>query len=99
MKGVEAEELLMSIEEAFGLTKDDFKDGKPIYTKWGSDENSINIADLKQRSLKISKNIGDVYIEKIKTDNWVVVGEGTTLHCDNITAGKGVADNFQGYLM
>lgn len=99
MKGKDAELLLSSIDESFGLTKYDFKDGKPIYTKWGTPENYIDIADLGHRSLKISKNLGDIYIEKIKTDCWVIVGKGTRLHCDDLDAGMGYVDNFEGFLM
>lgn len=93
------EKLLLEIEEAFGLTKDDFVDGRVIYTKWGTEENHINIEDLGTRSLKISKNLGDVYLDKVRTDDYVIVGEGTTLHCDDLEAGKGVVDNFKGFLL
>ncbi len=99
MKGKEAEALLMKIEEAFGLTKYDFKDGVPIYTRWGAEEDHIDIANLGNRSLKVSKNLGDVYIDKISTDKWVVVGVGTTLHCDDLTAGEEFVENFEGFLM
>lgn len=99
MTKAEQEELLMKIEDCFGLTKYDFKDGKPFYTKWGDEENNIDIADLGDRSLKISKNLGDIYIESIHTNKWVVVGKGTTLHCDDIEAGEAVVENFEGFLM
>jgi hypothetical protein len=99
MNGEEAEQLLMKIEEAFGLTKHDFEDGTPIYTKWGTEENYVDIENLGDHSLKISKNLGDVYIDKISTNKWVVVGKGTTLHCDDITAGEELVENFEGFLM
>ena len=99
MKGKEAEELLMKIDEAFGLTKHDFEDGRPIYTKWGSESNYIDIANLGNKSLKISKNLGDVYIDKISTNKYVVVGKGTTLHCNDIYAGEDVVRDFEGFLM
>ncbi len=100
MKGIEAEKLLESIGEAFGLTKHDFIDGRPFYTVWGEDEKTrIDLANLGDRSLKISKNLGDIYIDKISTDHWVVVGRGTTLHYDDLHAGKGFVDNFEGFLM
>lgn len=99
MRGKAATNLLLKIEDAFGLTKHDFIDGKPIYTKWGDKENYIDVSDLGDRSLKISKNLGDVYIDKIKTNKWVIVGKGTTLHCDDIEAGEEVVENFEGFLM
>ena len=100
MNSKEAQELLVKIEKAFGLTKHDFdKDGVPIYTKWGTPEDYTDIADLRDCSLKISKNLGDVYIDKISTDKWVIVGSGTTLHCDNITVGEELIENFEGFLM
>lgn len=100
MRGKQAEELLLKIDKAFGLTKHDFdKDGKPIYTKWGGPDVHIDITDLGDRSLKISKSLGDVYIDKISTDKWIVVGKGTTLHCDDITTGEELVENFEGFLM
>jgi hypothetical protein len=99
MKGKNAELLLESIDESFGLTKHDFENGKPIYTKWGSEDDYIDVADLKHRSLKISKNLGDIYIDSIHTDSWIIVGKGTTLHCDDMDAGMGYVDNFEGFLM
>lgn len=99
MSGKEAEELLMQIEDCFGLTKHDFKDGAPIYTKWGIGDAQIDIADLGDHSLKISKNLGDVFIEKIRTNKWVVVGKGTTLHCDDIAVGEALVEDFEGFLM
>lgn len=93
------EDLLLKIDKAFGLTKHDFQDGKPIYTKWGTPENHIDVANLGDHSLKISKNLGDVYIDKIVTDKWVIVGEGTTLHCEDLTVGEEVVENFKGFLM
>lgn len=96
--------LLGSIDEAFGFTKHDFeKDehGKKIliYTKWGPKDSRIDIEDLGHVALKISKNLGDVYIDKIKTDSWVIVGEGTNLHCDDLEAGMGYVPDFNGYLL
>lgn len=99
MKGREAELFLEGIGDAFGLTKHDFDGGKVIFTKWGDTESLIDIENLGHRSLKISKNLGDVYVNKIQTDEWVVVGKGTTLHCDDLQAGKGVEKNFEGFLM
>lgn len=104
MSPEDQELLLGSIDEAFGLTKHDFeKDerGKlvPIYTKWGDGQTMIDIENLEHRALKISKNLGDVYIDKIKTDSWVIVGEGTTLHCDDLQAGMGYVPDFEGYLL
>lgn len=99
MKGKAAENLLRKIDLAFGLTEHDFENGRPIHTKWGTGEGAIDIEDLKDRSLKISKNLGDVYIDKISTDKWVVVGKGTTLHCDNLAVGEKLVKNFEGYLM
>lgn len=99
MKGKKAEQLLSKIENAFGLTKDDFRNGIPIYTKWGTEQKNHNLEDLGDHSLKISKDLGDIYIEKIRTDKWVVVGKGTTLHCDDIEAGEGIEKDFEGFLM
>ena len=99
MTNEESEQLLMKITDAFGLTKHDFVDGVPIYTKWGNEDKYIDIADLGHHSLKISKNLGDVYIEKISTDGWVIVGEGTALHCDDIHAGEEIVKDFTGFLM
>lgn len=107
MNGKNAELLLESIDESFGLTAEDFDiEGRLYYTQWGADidgkvkkENLIDLADLQHRSLKISKNLGDIYIDKICTDGWVIVGRGTTLHCDDLDAGLGYVDNFEGFLM
>lgn len=99
MTAQENEELLTKIEACFGLTKYDFKDGKPIYTKWGDEALHVDIEDLGDRSLKISKNLGDIYIDKIHTDKWIVVGKGTTLHCDDLAAGEEIIENFTGFLM
>ncbi len=99
MKGKKAEQLLESIGDAFGFTKDDFVDGHLIYTKWGTEEDHINVEDLKHRSLKIGKDLGDIYIDKIRTDEWVIVGKGTTLHCDDMEAGKGIETDFEGFLL
>lgn len=100
----EDQELLLStIDEAFGFTKHDFEevDGKkvPIYKEWGEGDKVINIEDLGDLTFKISKNLGDIYIEKIDTNAWVIVGEGTTLHCDDLTAGMGYVTDFGGYLL
>lgn len=96
--------ILGSIDECFGFTKEDFekdKEGRlvPIYTKWGSKRDLIDIEDLGHLSFKISKNLGDIYIDKIHTDGWVIVGEGTFLHCDDLDAGMGYIEDFEGYLM
>lgn len=100
MKGKEAEDLLLSIDESFGLTKYDFdENGRPIYTRWGDEDGYIDLEDLGSRSLKVSKNLGDIYVDKIKTDEWVVVGKGTTLHCEDIQADKGIVEDFEGFLM
>lgn len=99
MKGKEAEELLMKIEESFGYTKEDFENGKPIYTQWGEGEGAIRLDDLGDRSFKLSKNLGDIFIDKIHTNKWVVVGKGTTLHCPDLQAGEGVVTDFEGFLM
>ncbi len=93
------EKLLMDIKKAFGFTKEDFKDGKPIYTKWGTGETSYDIEDLADHSLKISKDLGDIYIERIRTDEYILVGEGTTLHCNDMKAGKDIVLDFKGFLM
>lgn len=100
----ESEILLGSIDEAFGFTRHDFKDdesglSKPIYTKWGNETNFTDIENLGGVSFKISKNLGDIYIDKIHTDGWVIVGIGTTLHCDDLYAGLGYVPDFEGYLM
>lgn len=99
MKGREAEELLMKIDKAFGYTKEDFVNKRPIFTKWTTKDFSLDVENLGEYSLKISKNLGDVYIDKISTDKWVVVGKGTTLHCDDLHAGEAVIRGFEGYLM
>lgn len=99
MKGKKAEELLMKIEEAFGFTKHDFKEGRLIYTKWGTKDGYTDVEDLGDRSLKIGKNLGDVYIDKIKTNKWVIVGKGTTLHCDDLIVGEELVENFEGFLI
>lgn len=95
----EQDKLLLSIDKAFGLTKDDFVDGRPIYTVWGLNDDQIDVENLGEYSLKISKNLGDVYIDKISTDAKIVVGVGTTLHCDDIHAGLGITYDFEGFLM
>lgn len=100
----EQELLLMSIDEAFGFTKHDFEEdfeGRkvPIYIKWGEGEDATDIEDLGSVSMKISKNLGDIYIDKLHTDAWVIVGKGTTLHCDDLYAGMGYVPDFEGFLM
>lgn len=104
MKGKDAELLLESIDESFGFTKHDFEKDEsgrlvPIYTKWGNEEKYTDIEDLGHVSFKISKNLGDIYIDKIHTDGWVIVGKGTTLHCDDLDAGMGYVTGFEGFLM
>jgi hypothetical protein len=92
--------LLGSIDEAFGFTKYDFdKEGKPIYTKWGDENKYTDIENLGHVSFKIGKNLGDIYIDKIHTDAWVIVGEGTNLHCEDLHAGMGYVPDFEGYLL
>ena len=90
------------IEEAFGFTKYDFEvvDGekKLIYTKWGDETNFIDVENLQHRSLKINKNLGDIYIDKIQTDGWVIVGVGTTLHCDDLQTGEDIITDYEGYI-
>lgn len=100
----EQELLLSSIDEAFGFTKHDFQLNDeqhkvPIYTKWGTEDHFTDIEALGPVSFKISKNLGDVYIDKIHTDAWVIVGKGTTLHCDDLEAGMGYVLDFEGFLM
>lgn len=95
----EGEVIMGKIEEAFGFTKYDFdKDGKLIYTKWGDEKSFIDVEDLKRRSLKISKNLGDIYIDKIRTDGWIIVGVNTTLHCDDMEAGEDIITDYEGYI-
>ncbi len=93
------EKILMNIKNAFGLMADDFEHGKPIYTKWGFGDDIYDIENLGDCSLKISKNLGDIYIKKIYTDEYILVGEGTSLHCDDMYAGKDVITDFKGFLM
>lgn len=100
----EQENLLMKITDAFGFVKEDFEpneEGKlvPIYTKWGTEDKYIDIEDLGDLSFKISKNLGDIYIDKIKTNGWVIVGKGTTLHCNDLTVGEELVTDFEGYLL
>lgn len=100
---VEDGEVIMGqIEEAFGFTKYDFEnvDGqkKLIYTKWGPEEDIIDIEDLGNRSLKINGKLGDIYIDKIRTDGWVIIGQGTTLHCDDIEAGEDIITEYEGFI-
>lgn len=100
----EQEELLMKIDRAFGFTKHDFQldlngNKVPIYTKWGTEDNYTDIEDLGPVSMKISKNLGDIYINKIHTDAYIIVGKGTNLFCNDLHAGLGYVPNFEGFLM
>lgn len=100
---VEQGEVIMGqIEEAFGFTKYDFEDvdgqKKPIYTKWGLPEDYIDVADLGNKSLKINGKLGDIYIDKIRTNGWVIVGLGTTLHCDDIEVGEDIITEYEGFI-
>lgn len=95
----EGEEIMMKIEEALGLTKYDFdEDGRLIYTKWGSDDDYTDVENLGDSSLKISKNLGDIYIDSIRTNGWVIIGSGTTLHCEDIEAGEEVITDYEGFI-
>lgn len=99
----EGEVIMGQIEEAFGFTKYDFEvvDGEKrlIYTKWGfGDAEPIDVEDLGDRSLKISGKLGDIYIDKIRTNGYVIVGKGTTLHCDDIEAGQDIITEYEGYI-
>lgn len=98
----EGEAIMMEIEEALGFTKHDFHevDGKQqlIYTKWGTEDDYIDIEDLGNRSLKINGKLGDIYIDKIRTDGYVIVGAGTTLHCDSVVAGKEIITDYKGFI-
>lgn len=95
----EGEIIMGQIQEAFGFTKYDFDEmGRPIYTKWGDEDNYIDVENLVNRSLKINKNLGDIYIDKIRTDGWVIVGIGTTLHCDDIEAGEDIVTEYEGFI-
>ncbi len=104
LKGRDAELFLEGVEKAFGFTKHDFEKNEeghlvPIYTKWGNEEEHTDIENLGDHSFKISKNLGDIYIDKLRTDKWIIVGKGTTLHCDDMEAGEGVELDFEGFLM
>ncbi len=99
----EGEVIMGQIEEAFGFTKYDFEkntDGqkKLIYTKWGSEEDFNDVEDLGNKSLKINGKLGDIYIDKIRTDGWVIIGKGTTLHCDDIEAGEEIVTEYEGFI-
>lgn len=98
----EGEAIMGQIEEAFGFTKHDFHvvDGekRPIYTKWGTTEDFIDVEDLGNKSLKINGKLGDIYIDKIRTDGWVIVGNGTTLHCPDIEVGEDIIINYEGFI-
>ena len=94
----EGEVTMGTIDEALGFTKYDFdKDGRLIYTKWGTPESYTDVEDLGAKSLKINGKLGDIYIDKIKTDGWVIVGEGTTLHCEDIEAGEDIVTEYEGF--
>ena len=95
----QGEEIMMKIEQALGFTKYDFdSDGKLIYAKWGEENNQIDVENLGGRSLKINKNLGDIYIDRIRTDGWVIVGSGTKLHCDDIEVGEEVITDYKGFI-
>lgn len=98
----EGQVIMGQIEKAFGFTKYDFEliDGEKrlIYTKWGSPEDYTDVEDLGDKSLKINGKLGDIYIDKIRTDGWVIVGEGTTLHCPDIEAGEDIITEYEGYI-
>lgn len=99
----EGEAIMVQIEEAFGFTKHDFEknqDGKQvlIYTKWGTPEEYTDVENLGHRSLKINGKLGDIYIDKIRTDGWVIIGKGTTLHCDDIEAGEDIVTEYEGFI-
>ncbi len=91
------------IEEAFGFTKYDFRknesgENRLIYTKWGSPESFTDVEDLGNKSLKINGKLGDIYIDKIRTDGWVIVGKGTNLICPDIEAGEDIVTEYEGYI-
>ena len=86
------------IQEALGFYKEDFEDGKLIYTKWGFNDNFLDVENLGHWSLKINGGIGDIYIDKIRTDGWVIVGSGTTLHCDDIEVGEEIITDYEGFI-
>lgn len=98
----EGEAIMGQIQEAFGFTKYDFHtvDGRRvlIYDKWGTPEDFTDVANLGAKSLKINGKLGDIYIDKIRTDGWVIVGEGTTLHCDDIEAGEDIVTEYEGFI-
>lgn len=90
---------MMKIKEALGFTKYDFdEEGRLIYTKWGDEKSFIDVEDLGGRSLKINKNLGNIYIDRIRTDGWVIVGAGTTLHCDDIEVGEEIITDYEGFI-
>ncbi len=99
----EGEVIMGQIEEAFGFTKYDFtknEEGKKvlIYTKWGTEEDYNDVEDLGNKSLKINGKLGDIYIDKIATDGYVIVGVGTTLHCEDISAGEDIITEYEGFI-
>lgn len=99
----EGEAIMVQIQEAFGFTKYDFEkniDGeyRLIYTKWGSPDDYVDVENLGEKSLKINGRLGDIYIDKIRTDGWVIVGKGTTLHCDDIVAGEDIVTEYEGFI-
>lgn len=96
----EEEALMVKIQNAFILNEADFENGRPLYNVWPGmmGESKFDLASLDDWSLKIRKNLGDVYIDKISTNKWVVVGKGTILHCDDLTVGEELVENFEGYM-
>lgn len=87
------------IQEALGFTKYDFdENGRPFYTKWGSEDDYVDTENLGDISLKINGGIGDIYIDKIRTNGWVIVGKGTTLHCDDIEVGEALITDYEGFI-
>lgn len=98
----EGEQIMLQIERAFGFTAHDFEvidnQKRLTYTKWGSPESYTDVENLGEKSLKINGKLGDIYIDKIRTNGWVIVGEGTTLHCDDIEAGEDIITEYEGYI-
>ncbi len=93
----------VTVEEGEVITKYDFRkndsgEKKLIYTKWGSPEEFTDVEDLGEKSLKINGQLGDIYIDKIRTDGWVIIGQGTTLHCDDIEAGEEIVTEYEGFI-
>jgi hypothetical protein len=98
----QGEIIMGQIEKAFGFTKYDFEiiDGQKrlMYTKWGSPEEYTDVEALGEKSLKINGKLGDIYIDKVRTDGWVIVGKGTNLHCEDIEAGQDIITEYEGYI-